>query len=127
MSIDFSKKIPASDSWMVKEAQLPKNTTEDSEVKAVGAGGQNSSIVIYAEVTDVVLQSGKKITLAVKTSEDGNVWKTLHTEETSGTPDGRIMDYVLPPSCQENVKVSYGTDDVSAGGSIDIYMGYIPR
>lgn len=127
MDINFAEHIPAYDSWLKKGADIPKNTTEDSDVKAVGEGGMNSSIVVYADVSGVTLASGKKITLTVKTSDDGETWKDLHTEEVSGTPDGRVMDYVLPPSCKENIKVTYGTDDASADGTIDIYLRYIPR
>ncbi len=127
MAIDFSKFIPAADSWFVKEVDLPKNTSADSAVKNVGEGAMNSSLVIYARASEVTLTSGKKITLTVKTSSDESTWKTLHTEEITGTPDGLVMDYVLPPSCQKSVKVTYETDDASAVGKLDIFIGYIPR
>jgi hypothetical protein len=127
MAIDFSKHTPANDSWFAKNVDLPKNTSADSEIKEVGTGAQNASLVVYARVDGVTLTSGKKITLSVMTSADGSSWKTLHTEEVTGTPDGEILDYVLPPSCKNSVKVSYATDDTAAAGKLDIYLGYIPR
>lgn len=127
MAIDFSTFIPAADSWLAKNVDLPKNTSADSAVKSVGEGAMNSSLVVYARASGVTLAESKKITLTVKTSSDGSSWKTLHTEEISGTPDGLVLDYVLPPSCQESVKVSYATDDASAVGKLDIFIGYIPR
>lgn len=127
MAIDFSTFIPAADSWFAKNVDLPKNTSADSAVKSVGEGAMNSSLVIYARASGVTLASGKKITLIVKTSSDESTWKTLHTEEITGAPDGLIMDYVLPPSCQKSVKVSYETDDDAAVGKLDIFIGYIPR
>lgn len=127
MAIDFSTFIPAADSWLAKNVDLPKNTSADSTVKSVGEGAMNSSLVVYARTSGVTLAESKKITLAVKTSSDGSTWKTLHTEEVAETPDGIVLDYVLPPSCRKSVKVSYGTDDASAAGKLDIFIGYIPR
>lgn len=126
-TIDFSTFIPAADSWFAKNVDLPKNTNADSDVKSVGEGAMNSSLVVYARVSGATLTASKKITLTVKTSSDESTWKTLHTEEITGTPDGLIMDYVLPPSCQKSVKVSYETDDDAAVGKLDIFIGYIPR
>ena len=77
--MDFSKHIPAADSWLIKGAALPKNTSVDSESRDVGEGAQNSSIAVYAEVSGVTLAEGKKVSFAVKSSKDGTTWRTLHT------------------------------------------------
>ena len=128
MGIDFSKRIPAADAWLKKAMALPKNTSADSDVAYVGEGGQNSSIVICVDVNAAItLTATKVLTIAIKTSADGTSWKTLHSETFSEAPTGRVLDYVLPPSCKERVKVSVTTDDSSADGKLDIYMDYIPR
>lgn len=125
--MDFSKHIPAADSWLIKGAALPKNTSVDSESKDVGEGAQNSAIAVYAAVSGVTLTEGKKISISVKSSKDGTTWRTLHTQDASGTPDGMLMDYVLPPSFEGIVKATVSTDDASAAGTVDVYLGYIPR
>ncbi|MBQ3729706.1 MAG: hypothetical protein II903_09420 [Spirochaetales bacterium] len=128
MSIDFSKKIPAADSWLKKAMALPKNTSGDSDVVYVGEGGQNSSIMICVDVNAAItLTATKVLTIDIKTSADGSSWKTLHSETFSEAPTGRVLEYVLPPSCKERVKATVTTDDSSADGKLDIYMDYIPR
>ena len=128
MGIDFSKHIPAADSWLKKAMALPKNTSADTDVIYVGEGGQNSSIVIYVDVNEAITLTATKILgIAIKTSADGTNWRTLHSESFDEAPTGRVLDYVLPPSCKERVKATVTTDDSSAAGKLDIYIGYIPR
>ena len=126
--MNLAKHIPANDAWLKKAMALPKNTSADSDVVYVGEGGQNSSIVIFVDVNAAItLTATKVLTIAIKTSADGTSWKTLHSETFDEAPAGRVLDYVLPPSCKERVKATVTTDDSSADGTLDIYMDYIPR
>ena len=126
--MDFTKHIPAADSWLKKAMALPKNTSADSDVLSVGAGGQNSSLCVNVDVNSAItLTTGKVLTIAVKTSSDKSIWVTLHSETFSTAPTGHVLDYVLPPSCKEHVKATLTTDDSSADGKVDIYLTYIPR
>lgn len=126
--INFAEFIPAADSWFKKGMVLPKNTSAESDVLSVGAGGQNSSIVIVVKVRGAItLAPGKALTVAIRTSSDKETWKTLHSESFTTAPEGQVLDYVLPPSSLEYTKVTVATDDAAAAGSLDIYAEYIPR
>jgi hypothetical protein len=126
--MDFSKYMPPADSKVFTDEALPANTSKDSSVFTIGAGGQNGAINLVIDVEDAItLTSTKVITVEVKTSADKSNWETIEKKTFSTAPTGRILDYVFPPSSKEHFKVSLTTDDASVVGSLNAYLRYLPR
>lgn len=126
--MDFSKYKPAADSKIFTDEALPLNTSVNSAVFKVGAGGQNGSINLVIEVEDAItLTATKKITVEVKTSADESTWVVLEKKEFTAAPTGEMLDYVFPPSTRESCKLTVTTDDASAVGSFNAYLRYLPR
>lgn len=126
--MDFSKYKPADDSWVLREEDLPQNSSVESEALDVGEGGQNGAILLEVEaVGEATLAEGKKVTLEVKTSADGQAWETLEKKEIAGAPAGRMLDYIFPPSAKRWCKLVVQTDDAAAAGKVSAWLRHVPR
>ena len=131
------KPIRDYDGYLAKANALPQNTSAYAVEGAYFLGNTNGALRIQTYVTTAWDLTDTKIaTIDLYDSADGITYAkfvTLYTL-TAAAGNGIILagvklgdDYVIPPDCNDYVKLYLTTDDADVVGAIDTTITYLSR
>jgi len=131
------KPIRDYDGYLAKAQALPQDDSADGNEGAYLLGNTNGALRIQTYVTTAWDLTDTKIaSIDLYDSADGVTYAkfaTLYTI-TAAAGSGVILagvklgdDYIIPPDCNQYVKVVITTDDADVVGAIDTPISYLSR